>query len=42
MKRRKFIRLLQTGALASVTTLGISRSRSVIAQTPNSNKIGRA
>lgn len=37
MKRRKFIRLLQTGALASFTTLGISRSRSVIAQTPNSN-----
>lgn len=36
MKRRKFIRLLQTGALAGVTTVGISRLPSAVAQTPNS------
>ncbi|MEL7039290.1 MAG: MBL fold metallo-hydrolase [Cyanobacteria bacterium J06592_8] len=36
MKRRKFIRLAQTSALTSFTTIGISRALSAMAQTPNS------
>ena len=36
MKRRKFIRLVQTAALTSLTAVGIGRSRSAVAQTPNS------
>ena len=36
MKRRKFIRLVQTSALASFTTIGISNALSAVAQTSNS------
>ncbi|KKD39629.1 MBL fold metallo-hydrolase [Limnoraphis robusta] len=37
MKRRKFIRLVQTGVLAGFSTIGIERSLLAVAQTPSSS-----